>query len=181
VRLLEKYGCDLDCYRDGYDNAVHDLQEIVKEGAVLEGPLEEVAKALVEIGNEQPVRVEPVKEYMMIFDMEHTVDGVAFETLEEAKSDAMDTYLLWIAEETAKWKCSEKGIPMPTEEEIESWDMMVENCICYVAKRDPETGEYTDTVWNATDEELHEIGWDYWEELSKESQKKADDAGGGTS
>ena len=164
--LLTEYHCDLDCYRDDMENAVKDIQTLIDDGREFEVDVNEIAIALVEIGNEQPIIIPPRMEYCMIFDTDNVTDGIEFESLEAAKCDAFDIYILWEGEEMWNWEMVD-GIPRPTEEQIENWDYMIDNCYCHVAKWVPEEDSYSETVWEPSDKELSDIGWDYWANLKE--------------
>lgn len=107
--------------------------------------------------------------YMLVFDNEHTCDGYELpwaETEEAAKEELKDTYIEWEMEEMWHWNFTENGIPIPTEDQIESWDCMYWNCSCWLVPFNEETGKYSedeDDEIYLTNEELEEIGWMEWE------------------
>lgn len=175
-KLLKEFGCALDCYKGEWAKyALPDMQELSKERDI-PFPLESVAKVIIEIGNEQP---DPPskghKQFCMIFDVGHSVDGIEFDTFEAAKTDAIDTLINWMAEETVGWKTetSEDGIsvfPHPTNEQIESWDDMINTCSVYVVEWDETKNGWQDAdeAWFPSHEDEKGIGWMEWEQCKKE-------------
>lgn len=164
MKLLLDNNCSLDCYRDDMEHAVKDIQTLIDDGMNFEFNANEIATALVDIGNEQPIVISPRKEYCMCWSTDDCDDGIEFESFEAAKNDALDTYIIWMIEEDRNWKFVD-GIPCPTKEQIDSWDYMIDNCYCHVAKWSSEDNAYSDIVWEASDEELNAIGWKYIDEL----------------
>lgn len=114
------------------------------------------------------------KKFLMVFDMDHTIDGIEFDTFEEAKNDAIYTLEGWIIEEQIEWDYETDNdgisvIPHPTEAQIESWDYMINNCCVYVVEWDDETNQWEDSDygwWPSYDDE-NEIDWLEWDELKK--------------
>lgn len=108
-----------------------------------------------------------MKKYCMIFDMGHTVDGIEHDDFEQAKVDAIDTLLTWIADETRNWKLDENYIPRPTEEQIDSWDTMINDCCVYVVQWDETSNEWddVDNAWFPPYEIENEINWLEWADL----------------
>lgn len=170
MRLLNESGCSLDCYRGDYDNAIKDINYIITEdGRHFDATAEEIARALVEIGNELPAKKITHKPYVMIFETYDCCDGIECDSFEVAKCEAEDTYFLWASEEMREWNFDENGMPHPTEEQIENWDYMIFNCYCRIAKWNEEKQEYDyDNEYYLTGEELKSIGWCEWSELVNE-------------
>lgn len=173
--LLKESGCTLDCYKGEWSKyALPDMQELSKEQDI-PFPLESVAEALIEIGNEQPDSSKNShKQFCMVFDMGHSVDGVEFDTLEAAKTDAIETLIQWMIDEAAEWKTETKEdgisvIPYPTKEQIESWDDMINTCCVYVVEWDEAENDWQDmdNAWFPSYEDENEIGWMEWRELKK--------------
>lgn len=102
--------------------------------------------------------------YKMIYDGGSFIDGELHDTLESAIDSAKDCLIEWEAEEVSGWAWDDDK-PAPTEEQIEHWDAMIEECICYVVRADDED-EYW--LWPESDEQLKGIGWMYWEDICKE-------------
>lgn len=112
------------------------------------------------------------KQWLMVYDMGHTVDGEEYDTYEEAKAAMENTYVLWEMEEIAKWRWN-GNVPTPTAEQIESWNAMIDDCYCYVTEWCDDLDEYLDGYWgyNLSDAELKGIGWVEYSELMKEVVK----------
>ena len=113
-----------------------------------------------------------MKKYKMVFDMGHTIDGIEFDTLEEAINDAQETLIMWEVEETNGWERNPDnwGEWMPTESQIEDWDYMIYNYGCWVVEFNEETGAFEDidnAVWPVSDADLNAIGWMPWDEYVK--------------
>ena len=105
------------------------------------------------------------KPYLMVFDMEHSIDGIEFDSFEAAKCDAEDTYVLWLTEEYRNWKWDDElHKPNPTLKQIEDFNHMIDNCCCYICKWDEKKGEYEDVddAYFIPDDELEQLGWKEW-------------------
>lgn len=173
--LLKECGCRLDCYKGELAQFALDDLKVASRERNIPFPLEDVSKALIEIGNEQP---DPPrkghKRFCMIFDVGHTVDGIEFDTFEEAKNDAIYTLENWIVEGQIGWAIEVEAdgisvIPHPTEKQIQSWNRMVNTCCVYVVEWDDETGQWqnSDDAWWPSHEIENEINWLEWEQLKK--------------
>ena len=175
INILKDCGCSLDCYKGAeLKSVISDLKVFSVENNLL-FPVETIAKILIEIGNEQP---DPPrkghKKYCMVFDVGHTVDGVEWDTFEEAKNDAINTLENWVVEEQLSWKfdTNSDGVsvtPHPTEKQIESWDTMINDCCVYVVEWDDENDcwEDCDNAWYPSSEIENEVNWLEWSELKK--------------
>lgn len=175
ISLLAECGCNLDCYKGvELQSVISDLMEYSKENTILY-PIEDVAKMLVEIGNAQPdSHRKGHKKYCMVFDVGHTVDGVEFDTFEEAKNDAINTLENWIVDEQVGWNFETDSdgvsvIPHPTEKQIDSWDTMINDCSVYVVEWDEENNcwEDCDNAWYPSSDIENELNWLEWSELKK--------------
>ena len=108
------------------------------------------------------------KPYLMVYDMEHSEGGIEFDSFEEAKCDAEDTYVLWLNEEFRNWKWDDElHKPVPTHQQIEDFNYMINSCCCYICKWDEEKGEYEDIddAYFIPDKELEMLGWKELEEV----------------
>lgn len=173
--LLIDCGCNLDCYKGDFaKHALPDMLEYAKENEV-PFTLDDVAEALIAIGNDQP---EPPrkghKRFCMVFDVGHSVDGVEFDTFEEARNDALYTLEQWIVDEQIKWSfdVADDGIsviPHPSEEQIDSWDRMINDCCVYVVEWDDVTSDWedVDNAWFPSSDDEDALNWLEWSELKK--------------
>ena len=171
LKLLEEYGCKLDCYKGefGEKYALSDMEEYAKNNEV-PFPLEDVAKELIAIGNEQPAPPRNGhKQYCMIWESENTCDGTEFNTEQEAKDNALNTLMEWLIQEQAEWSVDEKGIPHPTEKQIENYNYMISNYSVCVVEWNEEVNAYNDTDygWYPSSDDENEINWLLWEELKQ--------------
>jgi hypothetical protein len=177
IQLLESCGCKLDCYKDsnclsnnGYNDAWEDLEKYKEDNKLtFPFPVYIIAAELQRIGNEQPdAPCKGHKKYCMVFDMGHTIDGVEFDSFEEAKADMEDTYINWMVEECHNWKMVD-GVPHPTEKQIEDYDYMIWNCGCWIVEWNDELGEYGDVDYGyaLSQEELEALGWMEWNKFAK--------------
>lgn len=168
TKLLVDAGCVLWCYADDYDNALKDINYLInEEGMRFDFPAEDVAHALVEIAAENPKPEEPPKRFIMLYDTDSCCDGTYHETLEEALEAAKETLIFWGQCEVSDkgWNFDDKGIPHPTEEQIEDWDYMIMNCGTYVIEKDDDGN--TIEEYYLSDDDLEEIGWMEWAEFEK--------------
>lgn len=77
-------------------------------------------------------------------------------TFEEAEKEAKNLLCCWMSEEKKKWAVNETThLPEPTEEQIDDWNEMIENCYIYIVK--------TEGI-DLSDEDYKEIGWMKWNE-----------------
>lgn len=95
------------------------------------------------------------KPFCVIYDNGDTVDGIEFDTHEDAILCMKALYGDWIKEERFGWDGD------PTPEQVESWNDMVNTCYCLILRWDDLLGEYEDTYYGEplSDEELNGIGW----------------------
>lgn len=109
------------------------------------------------------------KKYCLVWDNGHDTSGAEFDTYEEAKETMQEMYIGWEEAETYGWAW-ETNFPNPTPEQIESWDQMINECYCYIVEWNEELGEYDDSYYGTglTDEELNEIGWNYWADIRRD-------------
>lgn len=107
--------------------------------------------------------------YMMIYDGGSFIDGIGYDSLQEAINAAEDTLCEWEAEQQGTWNM-EDDKPSPTQEQIDAWDSMIYDCSCYVVEWDYENWEYPGAdyaVWPTSDEDLENLGWVTYDELQR--------------
>lgn len=114
------------------------------------------------------------EKYQLVIDTEDTTYGIEYDDFDDAKVRMLDIYESWIVEERSKWAWSKEDGEnyklCPTEEQIESWDMMIENCTCWIAKWKPDEHTYYDEKMNyyfMSDKDAYNINWLPWDELKK--------------
>lgn len=181
--ILKKSGCPEDAYaaaiwpdRDVVAMAVEDLKESEFNCPAEGFTYEDVAAELVRIGNASYV---PPKKapYHVVWDTDDCTDGFDADTLEGAKDAALETLMQWQTEECSGWKW-EDGKPCPTQEQIESWDYMIDNCSVCVYELVNSNGESWDDqyqgAWSPSYEDEEQIGWLNWNELSKKFNQNKD-------
>lgn len=98
--------------------------------------------------------------YKMIWENEHSCDGIDCVDFDEAKVAAINCLIEWQVEERQRHPFD---ITTWTEEDIEDWDMFIANCSVRVVPCDDIENE--DAEWYPSTEEEKEIGWLYYEEL----------------
>lgn len=172
LKLLNDCGCQLDCYKDGtsfggYDYAYKDLKEYNGEYPF---PIEDIARELVAIGNEQPdPPKEKPKKYQVICDTDNCTDSVGTtDDFDEAVYSMKETYINWIFDQQIDWKFYENHIPHPTEKQIEDWDYMIETCTCWIAEWNEELQEYYSEKMDyyfLSDDDANKINWLTWDKL----------------
>lgn len=169
-KLLIENACHLDCYRGDFDNALRDVEWTIADGSVHPFSSEEIATALVEIGNEQPMPIEKHKPYMMVWSNEDCSDGIECDTLEKAIDEAQDTLSFWAC---CEWNDKEYPLNVEswTEEQRGDWDCMIYDCYTEVYKFNEETGEYEE-FYELSDEECKKCGWLTVDEMIQMNQKK---------
>lgn len=100
--------------------------------------------------------------YKMIFDMGDYCDGIMYGSFEQAKTEALELLMRWEAQEMESWE-----YPInPTEEQIESWDMMIFNFSVWVEEFDDEENEWIE-AWCPSDDDLQAILWDEWNNIKE--------------
>lgn len=113
------------------------------------------------------------KKYQVIFDTENSICGTEVDEFDTAKSIMLDCYVTWLCDEQSEWKIEEvdgNWIPRPTKEQIESYDMMIDNCTCWIAKLKEDEQTYYDEKMNyyfMSNEDANDINWLHWEELKE--------------
>lgn len=86
-----------------------------------------------------------MSKYKLIYDMEHTIDGIEYDSFECAKEGAFTILDSWMFEANA-------------DNTTEEWNYMVYNCCVWVEEYDEESGEWEE-IWSPSDQELESIGW----------------------
>ena len=154
MKILADAGCD--CYTYGGEFSKHILDDL-KEGFPdgLKYGYVDVANAILAISKPAPIHK---AKWIVQWDTDSCSDGYESTSFESAKTDALDTLLNWMCEESMNWDSE-----TPTEEQMENWDYMIYNCGVAVAEYNPYTDEY-ETVWEPDDEELERIGWVAYDE-----------------
>lgn len=92
-------------------------------------------------------------EYMTVYNAEHFIDGTHYNTFEEAR-DAAYTIL-------AEWVFDGMHIldkENYSEDALEGWNEMIEECWVAVYKYNPDTNEYEE-FWEPSDEDYESVGW----------------------
>lgn len=102
--------------------------------------------------------------YKMVWETEHCVDGIDYETLEEVKEYAIETLLQWM-----KSQVINNRYPMNpkewNEKQIEEWNYMIYNCGVSVRDNTKYNDKDFGEIWEPSNEELKEIGWVLYEEI----------------
>lgn len=93
------------------------------------------------------------KEFEVIWNTEDCIDGIPKDTFEEAKDCAMEIMSEWLMDGYAILQKENFS-----QEVIDGWDEMIEECWVAVGKYNPETKEYEE-FWNPSDDDLEMIGW----------------------
>lgn len=149
MKILADSGCDCYTYGDMYaKHLLDDLKEAYPDG--MEYPYVDVANAIYAISRPRPIVRAP---YHVHWDTDNCCDACDCESFEQAKEEALDILLEWMAEAQYSWRSD-----TPTQEQAESWDYMIYSCGVSVARYDPWTDTY-DTIWEPSQDELDEIGW----------------------
>lgn len=96
--------------------------------------------------------------YEVVYDTEHFSGSFTLFDLSAAISTAIDVLAEWMMNEREGWD-PDTGIP--TEEQCESWNHMIETSTVCVYERKPGKDEPDDDdiVWDMNDADLNEIGW----------------------
>ncbi len=166
-KILKNHGCKLSTYwRETGETIIGDLKEAYPNG--MEYPYLDVANAILAITEPEPLKRAP---YRMIFDIGHTVDGIDHESMEAAKTDALDTLIEWMSQFTIENHISQPDPKNWTKKQQEDWDYMIYNFSVCVAKYDPQTDEYI-TCWEPTAEDEKSVGWILAEEYPNISKKQ---------
>lgn len=113
------------------------------------------------------------KRYCLVYNTFDTIDGIEFNTFEEAKANMIDQYINWEIEETEKWKVENNELK-PTGQQIDSWNAMVDECWCSIVEWDKKKEKYEDPDdgYTLSARVLDEIGWKWWEELEIDRREK---------
>ena len=92
-------------------------------------------------------------DWYVVYDSNSVLDGFFCETFEEAKKRVMELYASWVKAERKDWK-KENGVYVPTKEQVNAWNRMIDNYNFYVWNyKNP------DIIWGPDEEELIRIGW----------------------
>lgn len=149
-QILSDHGCDDYSYGGTCgDTILSDLKEAYPNG--MEYPYIEVANAILSITKEKPIVRRP---FLMVWDNDSCVDGIGCDSFEAAKGDALDTLVFWMTEQRRLWD----DFLAPTEDELDDYNYMIENCSVHIDRYNPNTDEYDD-YWYPSYEDEEDIGW----------------------
>ena len=118
-----------------------------------------------------------MKRYIVVWNIKDCCDStrIEFTTLEAAKNEAKDIFYEWMNDEQDNWSVifsedKDGYIPVPTKDQIEEWNNMINNCYVYIRELDKNGNiinkEDYYKFW-LSDDELKEIGWMEWSELKE--------------
>lgn len=156
LEVLKEHGCSEHVYHGvPGEEIILDLKNAYPNG--MKYPYVDVANAILLLSKPTLIHRAP---YRMIYDLGHTVDGVDFDTLEEAQDDAIETLINWMCDFYSEHNISEPDKTKWTEEQQEDWDMMINECSTCVAQYDPNKDEYK-IIWYPPGQKEKEIGWEY--------------------
>ena len=159
-KILADHGCDEYTYGGEWGKRVlDDLKEAYPNG--LEYPYVDVANAILSISKQKPIVRMPWQE---IWSTDNFTDGMESHSFEQAKADALDTLIMWMADESNEWE----DMFNPTDAELDDYNYMIFNYYVEVRKYNPMTDEYEE-YWFPSNEELESIGW---KELTREDIEK---------
>lgn len=114
-----------------------------------------------------------MKRYTVVWNTEHCCDSIRIEftTLEAAKDKVKEIYLEWLTAEQMNWNINKESFkPIPTKNQIEKWDNMIDNCYAYIRELDKNGNIINNNDYYKfwlSDDELKEIGWAEWSELKE--------------
>lgn len=152
AHILKEHGCDEHTYGGEYSaHILDDLKEAYPNGMDHGYSWLDVANAILAMSKPEPIKRSP---YRVIYDTDTNCDGYDCESLEQAKCDALDTLIEWMAEGLAGFKDPYN----PTEDEREKYDYMIYNSSVCVEEYNPATDEYEE-VWSPSDDDCKQIGW----------------------
>ena len=99
MKILADAGCDCFTYGGEYAGKImDDLKEGWPNG--MKFPYVDVANAILAISRLKPIARAP---WRMMFETDNTCDGIDCASFEEAKANAEDTLVNWMAEEQGGW------------------------------------------------------------------------------
>lgn len=84
------------------------------------------------------------KAFKTIYDGWHFIDGIEFDTLEEAQDASYDILCSWMND------CAN--------EDAETWNTMISECSVWVEQYVEDADDWSE-VWSPSDAYLKEIGW----------------------
>jgi len=95
--------------------------------------------------------------YFVGWSTEHDADSYKVPTIEQGKKECIDILKMWAFEIGGEWF----GTRMPTPEEIEEWDDMVQNSEVFVFERKGK--EEGTVVWEPSVDDVVDIWFTEWE------------------
>lgn len=110
--------------------------------------------------------------FRYVFDMQQDGDGYDCRSFDEAKSHALKELSEWVRGEIASWPKDADGIPCPTPEQKEAFDIMIDDCNVrveeLVAVDEEGNREYVER-WSPSLDDLEAIGWCRWDDIRKKT------------
>ncbi len=100
-------------------------------------------------------------EWFVFYNTDSFCDSFKSSCYEQAQEDALDALINWSLQERDNWVNN-----VPTSEQIESWNHMIESSCVTVCRRFPAISrEEYEEIWRPSDSDLDHIGWVYYEKL----------------
>ena len=163
MKILTDHGCDIYTYGGEWSkNILNDLKEEYPDGMDYGFGYVEVANAILAVSRPEPIKER--KPWISIYDGYDFCDGVEFDTYEDALSGCESILLEWINQTRGEWR----DYYNPTEDELEDYNMMIDNFSVWIEKYNPQTDEYED-CYCVPEEYYDQIGW---KELTMEDIKE---------
>ena len=153
-KILTDSGCDCYSYGNVSDSEVllEDLKTEFPNG--MKFPYIDVANAILAISRPKPIKRAP---WRMVWETEHTVDGIDCDSEEEAKARALNILVSWQTDFVSHILFFTKLEDM-TDKQKEDWNDMIYNCGVSVCKYNINTDEYEE-YWRPSYEEKKEVNW----------------------
>lgn len=99
----------------------------------------------------------------VLWDTDNVCDFFKSPSFEQAKCDALDLLIEWETQEMSEWNNLQ-----PTQEQIERWDYMIDNCSVEVIRYYKPNIDDCEEVWEPTQADLDRVGWKYWDQIKKD-------------
>ena len=154
LKILADSGCDCYSYGNVEDSEIllEDLKTEYPDG--MKYPYIDVANAILAISRPRPIKKSP---WRMVWENEHSCDGIDYDSFEAAKEQAIETLVEWQVQFLADRKFPKKLEDM-TEEQKEDWNYMISECRVSVYKYNADKDEYEE-YWYPSYEDEKEINW----------------------
>lgn len=106
--------------------------------------------------------------FLVEWSTEHSADGYLVDSIERGKKECIDILKMWAFQTGSNWF----GIRMPTQDEIDDWDQMIQNSyVCVIERPDYCDATKDVIVWEPSVDDVTEMLFVEWDCMKEEYEE----------